>query len=110
MRSPKCWAKAPWKEDAAIWNLLRERAEATENVFSVIDSLGKEKVWYLVFGNDLTDALVHERRARCPPENHQGDMAHDRGISAGLTMGLSTVGRHRHDHECMWPKALFPIR
>ncbi len=36
---------------------LKERAEPTEEVFSVIDSLGKERVWYFhdtVFGNDLT--------------------------------------------------------
>lgn len=37
--------------------LLKERAEPTEEVFSVIDSLGVERVWYFhdtVFGNDLT--------------------------------------------------------
>jgi len=35
----------------------KERAEATENVFSVTDSLGREKVWYFqdaAFGNDLS--------------------------------------------------------
>lgn len=34
-----------------------ERAEPTENVFSVTDSLGQERIWYFhdtVFGNDLT--------------------------------------------------------
>ena len=36
---------------------LLERAEPTEDVFSVTDSLGREKVWYFmdtVFGNDLS--------------------------------------------------------
>lgn len=36
---------------------LIERAEPTESVFSVTDSLGKEKIWYFmdtVFGNDLS--------------------------------------------------------
>jgi len=36
---------------------LRERAEPTEEVFSVTDSLGRERIWYFydtVFGNDLT--------------------------------------------------------
>lgn len=36
---------------------MRERAEPTETVFSVTDSLGRERVWYFhdtVFGNDLT--------------------------------------------------------
>ncbi len=36
---------------------LRERAEPTENVFSVTDSLGRERIWYFhdtIFGNDLT--------------------------------------------------------
>ncbi len=35
----------------------RERAEPTEGVFSVTDSLGRERIWYFhdtVFGNDLT--------------------------------------------------------
>lgn len=35
----------------------KERAEPTENVFSVTDTLGKEKVWYFqdtVFGNELS--------------------------------------------------------
>lgn len=35
----------------------KERGEPTENVFSVTDSLGREKVWYFqdtVFGNDLS--------------------------------------------------------
>lgn len=35
----------------------RERAEPTESVFSVTDSLGREKVWYFqdsIFGNDLS--------------------------------------------------------
>ncbi len=34
-----------------------ERAEPTENVFSVKDSLGRERIWYFhdtVFGNDMT--------------------------------------------------------
>ena len=36
---------------------LVEREEPTESVFSVTDSLGREKVWYFMdtlFGNDLT--------------------------------------------------------
>lgn len=36
---------------------IRERAEPTEEVFSVTDSLGRERIWYFydtVFGNDLT--------------------------------------------------------
>lgn len=36
---------------------LIERSEPTESVFSVTDSLGKEKIWYFmdtVFGNDLS--------------------------------------------------------
>ena len=36
---------------------VRERAEPTEEVFSVTDSLGRERIWYFydsVFGNDLT--------------------------------------------------------
>ncbi len=35
----------------------KETSEPTENVFSVTDSLGKERVWYFqdtVFGNDMT--------------------------------------------------------
>jgi hypothetical protein len=35
---------------------VRERAEPTEEVFSVTDSLGRERIWYFydtVFGNDL---------------------------------------------------------
>jgi hypothetical protein len=35
----------------------RERQEPTEDVFSVTDSLGRERIWYFhdtVFGNDLT--------------------------------------------------------
>ncbi len=38
-------------------NRVKERAEPTENVFSVTDSLGVEKVWYFydtLFGNDYT--------------------------------------------------------
>lgn len=41
---------------------LIERAEPTESVFSVIDSLGRERIWYFqdtAFGNDLT---VNEMR------------------------------------------------
>lgn len=37
---------------------LRERAEPTESVFSVTDTLGRERVWYFydtVFGNDMTE-------------------------------------------------------
>lgn len=36
---------------------LRERAEPTESVFSVTDTLGRERIWYFydtVFGNDMT--------------------------------------------------------
>ena len=36
---------------------LRERTEPTENVFSVTDTLGRERIWYFhdtVFGNDLS--------------------------------------------------------
>jgi hypothetical protein len=36
---------------------IKERSEPTESVFSVTDSLGREKVWYFhdtVFGNDFT--------------------------------------------------------
>ncbi|HEY0978625.1 MAG TPA: hypothetical protein VGE21_14225 [Flavobacteriales bacterium] len=36
---------------------LLDRTEPTENVFSVTDSVGREKVWYFmdtIFGNDLT--------------------------------------------------------
>lgn len=51
---------------------LIERAEPTESVFSVTDSLGKEKIWYFmdtVFGNDLSipqmrKYLAGERDAR----------------------------------------------
>lgn len=51
---------------------LIERSEPTESVFSVTDSLGKEKIWYFmdtVFGNDLSIPqmrryLVGERDAR----------------------------------------------
>lgn len=35
----------------------KERSEPTENVFSVTDSLGRERIWYFqdtVFGNDLS--------------------------------------------------------
>ncbi len=35
----------------------KERAEPTESVFSVTDSLGRERIWYFmdtVFGNDMT--------------------------------------------------------
>jgi hypothetical protein len=38
-------------------NSLLERNEPTENVFSVTDSLGRERIWYFhdtIFGNDLT--------------------------------------------------------
>lgn len=36
---------------------LLERREPTENVFSVTDSIGRERIWYFhdtIFGNDLT--------------------------------------------------------
>jgi len=36
---------------------VKERAEPTENIFSVTDSLGRERIWYFhdtLFGNDLT--------------------------------------------------------
>jgi hypothetical protein len=36
---------------------LRERSEPTEGVFSVTDTLGRERIWYFydtVFGNDMT--------------------------------------------------------
>lgn len=36
---------------------LRERSEPTESVFSVTDTLGRERIWYFfdtVFGNDMT--------------------------------------------------------
>ncbi len=36
---------------------LQERAEPTEGVFSVTDTLGRERIWYFfdtIFGNDLT--------------------------------------------------------
>lgn len=36
---------------------LRERAEPTESVFSVTDTLGRERIWYFydtVFGNDMS--------------------------------------------------------
>jgi hypothetical protein len=36
---------------------VKERAEPTENVFSVTDSLGRERIWYFhdtIFGNDMT--------------------------------------------------------
>lgn len=36
---------------------LRERREPTESVFSVTDTLGRERIWYFfdtVFGNDMT--------------------------------------------------------
>ncbi len=37
--------------------VAKERSEPTENVFSVTDSLGRERIWYFhdtVFGNELT--------------------------------------------------------
>lgn len=36
---------------------VKERSEPTENIFSVTDSLGRERIWYFhdtLFGNDLT--------------------------------------------------------
>lgn len=76
--------------------LLRERAEATENVFSVIDSLGKEKVWYFhdtIFGNDLTPDQMRwfmngERDAR-KGYKATWPMIEAFTISAGLTIGLN---------------------
>ena len=41
----------------------KERSEPTEDVFSVTDSLGRERVWYFydtIFGNDMTvDQMRH---------------------------------------------------
>lgn len=76
--------------------LLRERAEATENVFSVIDSLGKEKLWYFhdtIFGNDLTPDQMRwfmngERDAR-KGYKATWPMIEAFTISAGLTIGLN---------------------
>lgn len=44
-------------QDANRKGLLRERSEPTSSVFSVTDSLGRERLWYFhdtIFGNDLT--------------------------------------------------------
>jgi len=76
--------------------LLRERAEATENVFSVIDSLGKEKIWYFhdtIFGNDLTPDQMRwfmngERDAR-KGYNAIWPMVEASIIGTGLTIGLN---------------------
>ena len=75
---------------------LRERAEATENVFSVIDSLGKEKIWYFhdtIFGNDLTPDQMRwfmngERDAR-KGYKATWPMIEAFTIGAGLTIGLN---------------------
>lgn len=74
---------------------LRERAEPTENVFSVIDTLGREKIWYFhdtVFGNDLT---VPEMRWFIKGEQDARHgyrpiwpMVGGFAVGAGLTIGL----------------------
>ncbi|MBX2979913.1 MAG: hypothetical protein KF905_11505 [Flavobacteriales bacterium] len=43
--------------DTSRSGLIRERSEPTSSVFSVTDSLGRERIWYFhdtIFGNDLT--------------------------------------------------------
>lgn len=75
---------------------VKERAEPTEEVFSVIDSLGHERIWYFhdsVFGNDLTVEqmrwfLAGERDARHgykPTWPMVGAFA----TGAGLVIGLN---------------------
>lgn len=74
---------------------LRERAEPTENVFSVTDTLGREKIWYFhdtVFGNDLK---VQEMRwfIKGEQDARQGyrpiwPMVGGFAAGAGLTIGL----------------------
>lgn len=74
---------------------LRERTEPTENVFSVTDTLGREKIWYFhdtVFGNDLS---VQEMRWFIKGEQDARNgykpiwaMAGGFVAGAGLTIGL----------------------
>lgn len=75
---------------------LKERAEPTEEVFSVTDSLGRERIWYFydtVFGNDLTVEqmrwfLKGEQDAR-QGYKPWGPMIGSFAGSAGLVIGLN---------------------
>lgn len=75
---------------------VKERAEPTEAVFSVTDSLGRERIWYFydtIFGNDLTTDQMRwfikgEQDARAgykPLWPMVGAFA----LGAGLTIGLN---------------------
>jgi hypothetical protein len=72
-----------------------ERAEPTEDVFSVTDSLGRERIWYFhdtVFGNDLTTDqmrrfIVGEQDARTGYKP-LGPVLAGFLIGAGTTMAL----------------------
>lgn len=74
----------------------KERAEPTEEVFSVVDSLGRERIWYFydtVFGNDLTVEQMRwflkgeqdARKGYKPTWPMVGSFA----ASAGLVIGLN---------------------
>ncbi len=75
---------------------VRERAEPTEEVFSVTDSLGRERIWYFydtVFGNDLTIDQMRwfikgeqDARAGYKP---LWPMVEAFAVGAGLTIGLN---------------------
>ncbi len=75
---------------------VRERAEPTEGVFSVTDSLGHERIWYFhdtVFGNDLTIDqmrwfLKGEQDARAGYKPFW-PMVGSFAVGAGLTIGLN---------------------
>ena len=75
---------------------LRERAEPTEEVFSVTDSLGVERIWYFydtVFGNDLTLEQMRwfikgEQDAR-NGYKPMWPMIEAFAVGAGLTIGLN---------------------
>ncbi len=75
---------------------VKERAEPTESVFSVTDSLGHERVWYFydtVFGNDLSIDqmrwfLKGEQDARAGYKPIW-PMVTSFAVGAGLTIGLN---------------------
>ncbi|HQW05000.1 MAG: hypothetical protein IPH05_11245 [Flavobacteriales bacterium] len=74
----------------------RERAEPTEEVFSVTDSLGRERIWYFydtIFGNDLTIEQMRwfiqgERDAR-KGYKPTWPMIEAFAVGAGLTIGFN---------------------
>lgn len=80
----------------------KTRAEATENIFSVTDSLGRERIWYFhdtLFGNDLTvDQMRYyikgEQDARAgyrPIWPMVGGFVAGAGLTIGLNLEMNSL-------------------